>query len=189
MNKLQNLCEEYLKELFNKTSTIEIDQSANIAGRMSKFMTGMLSGYQKDAKSELGEIFCDSTLNDLIILKDLKFYSMCAHHFLPFFGHISIGYIPKDGYFAGLSGIARLINCFSNRLQTQEKLCNQIASELEKLLKPKGLIVVIKATHLCLNMRNSGNIDHSSSFVTSSVRGILKDNEKSREEFLSLIKG
>lgn len=151
--------------------------------RIAIAYANMLEGYHKSPLEALGSIFEDGACDEMIVLKKLPFYSMCEHHLLPFFGHISLGYIPQSRL-VGISGLARLVEVFTKRLQIQEALTAQIANSLFNELKPKGVMVVCEARHLCLEMRSSSN---QSSIVTSALRGIFKRDSKTRAEFMRLI--
>ena len=122
--------------------------------------------------------------DEMVIVKDMQFYSLCEHHLLPFFGKAHIAYIP-DKKVCGLSKLVRIVNKFSYRPQVQERLTAEIAEFLEKELKPKGVAVVLEAEHLCLSMRGVKN--PSSYTITSKLTGLFKENEKTRKEFLQLI--
>ena len=127
--------------------------------RIAKSFTEMLDGYAQSPKEALGSVFEDGVCDEMIMLKKLPFYSMCEHHLLPFFGFISIGYIP-DSKLVGISGLARLAEVFTHRLQIQEQLTAQIANALMSELSPKGVIVVCEARHLCLEMRGKQRQSH-----------------------------
>ncbi|MDR0347394.1 MAG: GTP cyclohydrolase I FolE [Coriobacteriales bacterium] len=125
---------------------------------------------------------------EMVLVKDIPFYSVCEHHLVPFFGMAHVGYIPGvEGQICGLSKLARLIDLFARRPQVQERLTSQVADTLVKYLKPQGVIVVIEAEHLCMSMR--GVRKPGSKTTTSAVRGAFKDSQKTREEALSLIFG
>lgn len=124
------------------------------------------------------------TYDEMVVVRDIQFYSLCEHHLLPFFGKAHIAYIP-DGKVCGLSKLVRVVNKFAYRPQVQERLTAEIAEFLEKELKPKGIAVVLSAEHLCMSMRGVKN--PSSYTVTSKLTGIFKENEKTRNEFLNLI--
>lgn len=123
--------------------------------------------------------------DEIVLVKDIPIFSMCEHHLLPFFGKAHVGYIPKGNRITGLSKLARAVDIFTKRLQVQERLTTSIADFLMKSLKPRGIIVVIEAEHLCMIMR--GVKKPGSYTITSAVRGIFKENEKTRSEALSLI--
>ncbi|MEN8154089.1 MAG: GTP cyclohydrolase I FolE [Acidobacteriota bacterium] len=123
--------------------------------------------------------------DEMVILKDIPLYSMCEHHLLPFSGKASIAYIPKNGRIIGLNTLARLVDSLSKRLQIQERLTKQIADHLVNILSPLGVMVVIKAEHLCMTMR--GAKKPGSITLTSAVRGIFRDKTATREEAMSLI--
>lgn len=144
----------------------------------------LYSGYKKDPISLLKSTFKDGTCDEMVVLRNINFYSMCEHHILPFFGQISIGYIP-DKKLVGISALVELINIFSKRLQIQERLTTQIADTILNTLKPKGIMVVAKATHLCMVMQGDNN--DNSTLITSAVRGLFKRDSKSRAEFMSLL--
>lgn len=151
--------------------------------RIAKAYADMLDGYTQNPASVLGSLFEDGVCDEMIVLKNVSFYSMCEHHLLPFFGKISVGYIP-DKKIVGISGLARLIEAFTHRLQIQEKLTAQIADCLMSELAPKGVMIVCQARHLCLETRGK----HSQSFIsTSALRGLFKKDSKTRAEFMQLI--
>ena len=120
----------------------------------------------------------------MIIVKDINYYSLCEHHLLPFMGKVHIGYIP-NGNVLGLSKIPRIVDMFSRRLQLQERLTHQIAKSIDNFLEPKGVAVVLEGEHLCMRMR--GVQKQNSIMQTSSMVGIFREDEKTREEFLNLI--
>ncbi len=131
-----------------------------------------------------GAVFSEKN-NDMILLKDLPFYSLCEHHLLPFFGKAHMAYIPA-GRVMGLSRIARVVRLYSRRLQVQERLTDQIADALEKTLKPKGLGVVLEGRHLCMEL--DGEPGSPSTTITSCVRGSFRKRPETRAEFFSLLK-
>ena len=143
----------------------------------------LYGGYQQDPTEILSKRFCEKC-DDMVVLRDIEFYSMCEHHMLPFIGKASIAYIP-DGEVVGVSKLARLVECFARRLQIQERLTNQVAQAIEDALKPKGVAVVMEAQHLCMVAR--GIEKQNSIMVTSAVRGLYLDDAKARREFLTLI--
>ena len=153
--------------------------------RVAEMYEEIFSGIGKDPKKEL-EVILDQKHDEIILLKNVPFQSICEHHLLPFIGKIHISYIPKEGRVTGLSKLVRLIDILSKRLQVQERLTCQIADVIMEKLKPRGVMVVIEADHLCLSMR--GVKKPGIITATSAVRGIFKENEKTRSEALALIK-
>lgn len=151
--------------------------------RVIESYSELFSGYGKDPKDVL-TVFDGEKYDEMIIAKDIEFYSFCEHHMLPFFGKIHIGYIP-NGKIIGLSKMPRTVEIFARRLQNQERLTDQIAEALNDLLSPKGVGVVIEAKHLCMMSR--GVEKQNSEVITSSLSGLFKKNDKTRGEFLRLI--
>ena len=151
--------------------------------RVAKSYLKLFGGYQEDPKRLL-KTFKNEGYNEMIIAKDIDFYSTCEHHLLPFFGKATIGYIPNDKII-GLSKLPRLVEIFSRRLQNQERLTKQIADTLNDLLKPRGVGVVIKAEHLCMKAR--GVEKQNCVISTSAFTGLFIKNLNTREEFLNLI--
>ena len=152
--------------------------------RIVKSWEKLFGGYAKDPK-DIMKTFTEGVCDEMVILKNIEFYSTCEHHFLPFFGKISIGYIPKNKVI-GISKLARLVEIYSRRLQIQERMTDQIASCLLEHLEPLGVIVVCEAKHLCMVAR--GVEKQNSVMVTSSIKGVFKKNIAAREEFMRLIK-
>ena len=152
--------------------------------RIRKAYDEVFSGYKQNPK-ELMKVFTDGSCKEMVILKNSEFYSMCEHHMFPFFGHISIGYIP-NGKVIGVSKLARLIDCFAHRMQIQERMTSQIADTLMKELGALGVMVVCEGVHFC--MRSRGVKKQDASMITSAVRGVFAENAQTRQEFLSLIK-
>lgn len=152
--------------------------------RVLKAFLEYTEGYREDPKAHLEKTF-DVTHRELVLVKDIEFYSMCEHHFAPFFGVAHVGYIPGQKI-TGLSKIARMVDGYAKRFQVQERLTTQIAEAMEDVLQPTGTMVVIEAKHMCMCGR--GVKKSSAKTVTSSVRGAFSDRQDSRAEFLSLIK-
>ncbi|QQR55657.1 GTP cyclohydrolase I FolE [Candidatus Peregrinibacteria bacterium] len=144
----------------------------------------LFSGYEKKPK-DLLTVFENEGYDEMILVKEIEFYSTCEHHLLSFFGKAHIAYIPRDKII-GLSKIPRLVEIFSRRLQNQERLTTQIAEALEELLAPKGVAVVVEAQHLCMMAR--GVEKQSSTVSTSALKGLFKERPATREEFLRLIR-
>jgi len=154
--------------------------------RVAKAYRYLTQGYAQDPREIVGEaIFSEDRHQEMVICKDIDFFSLCEHHMLPFFGKAHVAYIP-NGKIIGLSKLARIVDVFSRRLQVQERLNTQIANTLCEIIEPAGLGVVMEATHLCMVMR--GVEKQNSVTVTSAMRGIFRENLKTREEFIHLIR-
>ena len=147
-------------------------------------MRFLSSGYKADVDVMLNNALFTVDYNEMVIVKDIDFYSLCEHHLLPFFGKCHIAYIP-NGKVVGLSKIPRLVDIFARRLQVQERLTNQIAATLTEKINPLGVAVVTEATHLCMSMR--GVEKQNSVAVTSAMLGAFRNDARTRAEFLNLI--
>ena len=154
--------------------------------RVAQMYEEILAGTKLSPEKELEVIF-EKDHDEIILLKNIPFYSICEHHLLPFIGKAHVAYIPSNNRVTGLSKLARVVDIFSKRLQVQERITTDIADIIMKKLKPKGVLVVIEAEHLCMSMR--GVKKPGVLTVTSAVRGIFRKNEKTRSEAMSLIKG
>lgn len=152
--------------------------------RVAKSYAFLTEGYTMDVREVAGSVFTED-YNEMVLVKDIELYSLCEHHMLPFFGKAHVAYIP-NGKILGLSKIARIVDVYARRLQVQERLTGQIADAIQDFLDPVGVAVVIEASHMCMMMR--GVQKQESKTVTSAMRGCFLDDQKSREEFLSLIK-
>lgn len=153
--------------------------------RVAEMYEEIFSGIKTDPRKEL-EVILGEKHNEIILLKGIPLYSICEHHLLPFMGRVHVAYIPKGGRVTGLSKLVRVVEILSKRLQVQERLTTQIADIIMKKLKPLGVLVIIEAEHLCMSMR--GVKKPGAVTITSAVRGIFKENAKTRQEALSLIK-
>jgi GTP cyclohydrolase I len=153
--------------------------------RVEHSLRFMTSGYSADVDSVLNDALFSVDYNEMVIVKDIDFYSLCEHHLLPFLGKCHIAYIP-NGKVLGLSKIPRLVDIFSRRLQIQERLTNQIAETLRQKVQPVGVGVVMEATHLCMSMR--GVQKQNSVAVTSAMLGAFREDARTRMEFLNLIR-
>jgi len=153
--------------------------------RVAEMYEEIFSGMKQDPQKEL-EVALDQKHQEIILLKGIPLYSVCEHHLLPFLGRAHIAYIPKGGRVTGLSKLARVVDILSKRPQIQERLTTQIAEIIMSKLKPQGCMVIIEAEHMCMSMR--GVRKPGTLTVTSAVRGIFKENEKTRSETLALIK-
>jgi len=152
--------------------------------RVKQALQFLISGYRQDPKKILNRTFAIKQ-DEMVIVKDIDFYSLCEHHLLPFFGRCHVAYMP-DQKVIGLSKIPRLVEAFSRRLQVQERLTTQIAEAINEHVKPHGVACVIEASHLCMMMR--GVQKQNSRAVTSSMLGVFRSNDKTRAEFLTLIR-
>jgi len=148
-------------------------------------MRFLTSGYSADVDSVLNNALFTVDYNEMVIVKDIDFYSLCEHHLLPFFGRCHVAYIPQ-GRVLGLSKIPRLVEIFARRLQIQERLTNQIAETLREKIQPLGVAVVMEANHLCMAMR--GVEKQNSVAVTSAMLGVFREDARTRSEFLELIR-
>lgn len=153
--------------------------------RVAEMYEEIFSGIRQDPRKEL-EIILDQKHDEIILLKGVPLYGVCEHHLLPFVGKAHIAYIPKGGRVTGLSKLARVVDILAKRPQIQERLTTQIAEIIMSKLKPQGCMVVIEAEHMCMSMR--GVKKPGALTVTSAVRGIFKENEKTRAETLALIR-
>jgi GTP cyclohydrolase I len=153
--------------------------------RVHKAFDFLTKGYNEDPEAMLKNALFTVTYDEMVIVKDVEVFSLCEHHMLPFFGKVHVAYIP-NGKVIGLSKIPRLIEIFSRRLQIQERLTTQIAETIQKVIQPQGVGVVIEARHLCMMMR--GVEKQHSAAVTSSMLGCFRDEQETRQEFLSLIR-
>lgn len=151
--------------------------------RVENSLRWLTRGYGLTLEDVIGDGIFDAEHDSMVLVKDIELYSLCEHHLLPFFGKAHIGYVP-DGRVLGLSKLPRIVDLFARRLQTQERLTQQIAQALEDALRPKGVGVVIEAYHLCMMMR--GVEKQNSKTLTSAVRGEFRRDLKTREEFLRL---
>ncbi|MGB6544936.1 MAG: GTP cyclohydrolase I FolE [Candidatus Acidiferrales bacterium] len=160
------------------------DGLKNTPERFEKAMRFLTKGYGQDADKILNGAMFSVCYDQMVVVKDIEMFSLCEHHLLPFFGKCHVAYIPNKKV-VGLSKIPRLVNLYSRRLQIQERLTNQIAQAIEKAIAPLGVGVVIEARHLCMVMR--GVEKQNSQAVTSAMLGAFRENQQTREEFLSLI--
>lgn len=152
--------------------------------RVLKAYEFMFGGYQEDPQAILNSAMFATSNDEMVLIKDIEFYSTCEHHLLPIIGRAHIAYIP-DGKVVGLSKIPRVVDVFARRMQIQEQLTEQIADALMRSINPKGVAVVIQARHMCMEMRGVQKI--SSTTTSSALRGLFKRDEKTRMEFFSLI--
>ncbi len=150
--------------------------------RVARMFTELLSGYSTDPNELLNDAVFSSEYEDMVVVRDIEFYSLCEHHLLPFFGKVHVAYIP-DGKIIGLSKVPRLVEMFARRLQLQERMTEQIGEMLENLIQPRGVAVVVEGAHMCAMMR--GVKKSSSRMVTSAMLGVFKEDAKLKEEFFN----
>lgn len=162
--------------------------------RVAKMWDELLSGYDKDPQEILSKQFdvegaeaddCGGTANGIVVVKDIQFFSQCEHHLLPFYGKVSVAYLPRDKV-VGLSKMGRLVECYARRLQVQERLTRQIIDDIIRYLDPLGAMVVVEAEHMCMTMR--GIQKPGSKTVTSRLYGTFKESAAARAEVLEMLK-
>jgi len=151
--------------------------------RVAKMYAELLAGMNDDLKQHISSVFTED-YDEIVLLRDIPFYSICEHHLMPFIGSAHLAYLPSGGIL-GVSKLARIVDCFARRLQTQERLTGQIADFIMKELKPRGVAVVLEASHSCMTIR--GIKKPGSVMVTSALRGIFRRDPKSRSEIMSLM--
>ncbi len=151
--------------------------------RVARAMRWLTRGYELDVERVVGGAVFASESENMVMVRDIDLYSLCEHHMLPFFGKVHVAYIP-DKHIVGLSKLPRIVEVFARRLQVQERLTEEIARAIESVLKPKGVGVVVEASHLCMMMR--GVEKQNSKTITSALRGIFRSDARTRDEFLRL---
>jgi len=178
--------EYHVKEILRLIGEdVDREGLAETPARVVRMYEEIFAGYSVDPRDVLGVTF-DEQHEELVIVKDIVYYSQCEHHMAPFFGKIHIGYLPS-GKIAGLSKFARLVEAVTRRLQVQERITSEIADILDEVLKPHGVMVVVEGEHLCMCAR--GVKKPGSKTVSSAVRGLFRTDDALRAEFLALIKG
>ncbi len=182
LEKVQGLVETILNEIGENP---EREGLLKTPKRVAKAYEYLTAGYHKDINKVLNDAIFTENYDEMVLVKDIDFYSMCEHHMLPFFGKVHIAYIP-DGKIVGLSKLPRIVDVFARRLQVQERMTKEIADTINQYLKPKGVAVVSEAYHMCMMMR--GVEKQNSSTTSSSMLGVFKEDPKTRLEFLSLIR-
>ena len=178
---MEDLIRSLLIELGDDPSREGLRKTPERVERTLEYLT---QGYKTDLQTVLNDAIFENASDDMVVVKDIEFYSLCEHHLLPFFGRAHVAYIPR-GKIIGLSKIPRIIEMYSRRLQVQERLTHQIGIALQEALQPQGVGVILEAKHLCMMMR--GVEKQNSNVVTSSMLGSFRRNLATREEFLSLI--
>ncbi len=173
-----------------KSMMLHVGEDPNIEGlletpkRVKKAYEFIYGGYKEDPQEILSKALFTSSNEEMVLIRDIEFYSTCEHHLLPIIGRVHVAYIP-DGKVVGLSKIPRVVDVFARRMQIQEQLTEQIADAIMNSIAPKGVAVVIQARHMCMEMRGVEKIN--STTTTSALRGLFKRDEKTRAEFFSLI--
>ena len=152
--------------------------------RVERSLRHMTSGYDQDPAEIIGRGMFDAECDEMVLVKDIELYSLCEHHMLPFFGKVHVAYLPGTRI-VGLSKIARVVDVFARRLQVQERMTVQIAEALEESLDPKGVAVLVEASHLCMMMR--GVAKQNSVTITSCLKGRFKSDQRTRMEFMQLV--
>lgn len=179
---IEALIHSLLKELGQDPGR---DGLVRTPGRVARSLRFLTEGYAQDPVAILNEAVFEESYDEMVLVKDIDFYSLCEHHLLPFFGRVHVAYIP-NGRIVGLSKLPRMVEMFARRLQVQERLTTDIASALETVLRPRGVAVVGEAIHLCMMMRG---VQQQNAFaITSSLRGAFADDPKTRAEFMELIR-
>jgi len=153
--------------------------------RVEKAFRFYTAGYQQDPKKVIGDALFEAETDEMVVVKDIEMYSLCEHHLAPFFGKAHVAYIPS-GKIVGLSKLARVVEIYARRLQVQERLTMQVAHAIDDVLQPRGVAVVIEAQHLCMMMR--GVEKQNSRTITSCLLGLFRKDERTRSEFLQLVR-
>ena len=180
-SKVEQLIKNLLIELGEDVARQGLENTPKRVAKAYEFLT---SGYNKDIDVVLNGAIFEEKYDEMVIVQNIDFYSLCEHHMLPFYGKVHVAYIP-DGKIVGLSKIPRIVDVFARRLQVQERMTQQIADTIEKYLNPIGVAVVSEASHMCMKMR--GVEKQNSSATASAVHGIFKTDARTRNEFFSLI--
>ena len=181
MDNIEKITKQLLIELGEDPDREGLIKTPHRVSKSWKFLTG---GYNQTIEQVVNDAIFTVDNQDMIIVKDINYYSLCEHHLLPFMGKVHVGYIP-NGKVLGLSKIPRIVDIYARRLQLQEQLTHQIAQSITEFLNPKGVGVVIEGEHMCMRMR--GVQKQNASMQTSSMTGVFRKEDKTREEFLNLI--
>ncbi|MDY6206571.1 MAG: GTP cyclohydrolase I FolE [Prevotella sp.] len=182
---LEELAEHYKCVIKLLGEDVEREGLQKTPMRMAKAMQVLTRGYQQDPEQVLNDALFEEKYNQMVIVKDIDFFSMCEHHLLPFYGKVHVAYIP-NGYITGLSKVARVVDIFSHRLQVQERMTQQIKDCIQNALHPLGVMVVVEAKHMCMQMRG---IEKQNSITTTSDFCGAFNQAKTREEFMNLLRG
>ena len=179
--KFENLVKQMLDLLGEDPKREGLVKTPSRVAKAYEFLT---SGYTQNPKDVLNDALFESSNNEMVLIKDIEFYSLCEHHLLPIIGRVHVAYIP-NGKVVGLSKIPRMVNIFARRLQIQEQMTEQIATAIQDVIKPLGVGVVVQARHMCVEMRGVEKIN--STTTTSALRGSFIKNANTRKEFFDLI--
>lgn len=184
-DKLQEIQKHYSEIIRLLGEDVNREGLIKTPERVAKAMATLTRGYDMNPEAIINSAKFKEDYNQMVIVKDIQFYSLCEHHMLPFYGKAHVAYIP-NGYITGLSKVARVVECFARRLQVQERLTVQIRDCIHEALHPLGVAVVIEASHMCMQMR--GVEKQESSTTTSAFTGIFLRDHRTREEFMELIR-
>jgi len=179
--EIQKLISELLTEIGEDPNREGLINTPKRIAKMYEFLT---SGYSKKIEEVINDAIYSVKYDEMVLVKNIDFYSLCEHHMLPFYGKVHIAYIP-NGKIVGLSKIPRIVEVYARRLQVQERMTQEIADTLDKFLNPQGVAVVSEAYHMCMMMR--GVQKQNSSATASAVHGVFKEDARTRDEFLKLI--
>lgn len=180
--RMQNLIRQMLEELGEDPSREGLVDTPRRVEQALRFLT---KGYQQDVREELNGALFTVEYDEMVIVRDIEMYSLCEHHLLPFFGRCHVGYLPRN-HVIGLSKIPRIVDLLARRLQVQERLTQQIAETIREAVNPRGVAVVVEAQHLCMMMR--GVQKRNSKMITSAMLGKFREDQRSRMEFLDLVR-
>jgi GTP cyclohydrolase I len=181
-DKLPVLVEQVLRQLGEDPDREGLLETPD---RVARTLRSLTDGYQLDAGDAIGDALFEQDYDEIVVVRDIPFYSLCEHHLLPFFGVAHVAYAPQ-GRVVGLSKIPRLVDVYAHRLQLQERMTKQIAEGLEEVTRPGGVAVVVEARHLCMEMRG---VERHGQTVTSCMLGCFRGDARTRGEFLQLIRG
>jgi GTP cyclohydrolase I len=181
-DKLPLLVEQVLRQLGEDPDREGLLETPD---RVARSLRSLTDGYQLDARDAIGDALFEQDYDEIVVVRDIPFYSLCEHHLLPFFGVAHVAYAPQ-GRVVGLSKIPRLVDVYAHRLQLQERMTKQIAEGLQEVTRPGGVAVVVEARHLCMEMRGVEKLGQT---VTSCMLGCFRDDARTRGEFLQLIRG
>jgi GTP cyclohydrolase I len=181
-DRIQELIYELLRELGEDPEREGLKKTPE---RISRMYEELLSGYGQDPMEIVNNAIFESPIQEMVVLKGIEFYSLCEHHLLPFFGTVCVAYIP-DGKIIGVSKLARIVDIYSRRLQVQERMTQEIADWIQKVLNPMGVGVVASAFHLCMAMR--GARKGNARMVTTALTGVFQKDARTRNEFLMVVR-